>query len=63
MNVKAMELCAICMALTANTMFVPCRHMCVCEDCGKSFMKETKQSCPICRKTYTNLIAYVEHTS
>lgn len=31
MNVKEMENCAICLSQIADTMFIPCRHMCVCQ--------------------------------
>lgn len=52
------EKCAICLDNDANTIFIPCRHMCLCEDCGKILIKSNNEVCPICRKPYSSLIAY-----
>ena len=38
--------CIICMDNMKNTMFVPCGHICVCDNCHKGL-----RNCPICRIT------------
>lgn len=40
--------CSICLSTTANVVFVPCGHMCVCSSCSKAVDK-----CPMCRSTIT----------
>ena len=37
--------CVVCFDENKNIVFVPCHHLCCCEDCGA-----TLQKCPLCRK-------------
>ncbi|AAR28844.1 iap2 [Leucania separata nucleopolyhedrovirus] len=44
-------LCKVCFERERNVCFVPCRHVCVCEDCAKRCQK-----CYVCRQKVTSLI-------
>jgi hypothetical protein len=45
--------CCICLSATKCILFLPCKHLCVCEDCG--MMKSPPIShCPICRLRIKN---------
>jgi hypothetical protein len=40
--------CAVCLAAGAEKVLVPCRHVCVCQECYGKVVKRD-QKCPICR--------------
>lgn len=40
--------CLICQGQQANTMVLPCRHLCVCEECA-SKLGSRQPLCPVCR--------------
>ena len=40
--------CCICMDAASNIIFMPCKHLCACEDCALL----TKDKCPICQQNY-----------
>lgn len=40
------SMCVVCMDAPLEMVLIPCRHMCVCEDCSKQLI-----SCPMCRQT------------
>ena len=40
------RLCVICMEPTNNVLLLPCKHMCLCEECSKLY---TSNICPICK--------------
>ena len=48
--------CTICLSETANTILMPCGHMCVCLECAKAIQKSKHNHCPICRGTIQSLI-------
>jgi len=41
---KDKSTCCICFAKEKNTLFVPCGHLCSCDECAKNLSK-----CPVCR--------------
>ncbi|KAJ3425764.1 e3 ubiquitin-protein ligase xiap [Anaeramoeba flamelloides] len=41
-------LCKICMINSANSLFLPCKHMLCCENCTKIIFEKNKK-CPLCR--------------
>ena len=43
--------CAICMIQERNVVFVPCNHLCACEECS---FNQNITVCPICRTAFTN---------
>ena len=47
--------CCICTTLTANTVNVPCGHICYCLDCSNESIKHTNK-CPFCRKNINDII-------
>eukprot|EP00009_Paramoeba_aestuarina_P010669 CAMPEP_0201539520 /NCGR_PEP_ID=MMETSP0161_2-20130828/70446_1 /ASSEMBLY_ACC=CAM_ASM_000251 /TAXON_ID=180227 /ORGANISM="Neoparamoeba aestuarina, Strain SoJaBio B1-5/56/2" /LENGTH=457 /DNA_ID=CAMNT_0047946923 /DNA_START=1429 /DNA_END=2802 /DNA_ORIENTATION=+ len=50
--------CVICLATPPDTMVLPCRHMCVCRDCGDVFRHQCEK-CPICRAPILSLVQIV----
>lgn len=42
------RLCVICLVNERNTTVLPCRHMCMCDDCAQELRKQDHK-CPICR--------------
>lgn len=48
--------CCTCLNTTATHMFVPCGHLCICNDCEQRL--EDKK-CPLCREEYINCIRVI----
>jgi len=44
MGEQQQKMCVICLTEPKCTLLVPCRHLCVCEGCGKEI-----NQCPVCR--------------
>lgn len=40
--------CCVCMDAEANIVFIPCGHLCACQECSKEI-----SFCPMCRKGIT----------
>mmetsp|Transcript_11801 Transcript_11801/g.20190 ORF Transcript_11801/g.20190 Transcript_11801/m.20190 type:complete len:345 (+) Transcript_11801:24-1058(+) len=49
------EECVICMTEERTTVLLPCRHVCLCEECSELFRTRTEK-CPICRSRVLNLL-------
>lgn len=49
--------CVICLSDVKDTIVLPCRHFCICSDCGDVLRRRAPQRCPICRqgKKYTHM--------
>ncbi len=48
--------CVVCYTELANTIVLPCRHLCLCSKCAQIVRMQTSK-CPICRtavKTFIN---------
>lgn len=41
--------CLICQATPADTMVIPCRHLCVCAECAEPLKRQYPARCPVCR--------------
>ena len=54
------KLCVICQDREKCIMILPCRHLCICQDCQVTLMQRTDQAhsrtCPICRKNVKQTI-------
>ncbi|GET87827.1 hypothetical protein, conserved [Leishmania tarentolae] len=48
-------LCVICLTNPKDTAVMPCRHMCMCKDCGEQLLKH-KPVCPVCRAPISTLL-------
>lgn len=44
--------CVICLSQRRDTLFLPCRHMCLCLPCAESLCHQSDK-CPICRQGTT----------
>lgn len=52
------EPCVICLTDPRNTAVLPCRHLCVCEECAKQLQvgaATRNDHCPICRGNITGM--------
>lgn len=45
--------CCTCLNAAAAYIFIPCRHLCVCNECQEQLQDH---KCPLCRKMYTHCI-------
>mmetsp|Transcript_348 Transcript_348/g.238 ORF Transcript_348/g.238 Transcript_348/m.238 type:complete len:240 (+) Transcript_348:43-762(+) len=53
------EPCAVCLGAPRNTVVLPCRHCCICEECAAR-MRTSGSKCPICRQAATQLLQLQE---
>lgn len=44
-------LCVSCWDEKSTTVLLPCKHLCVCEECTGRLMVSAQPACPICRKS------------
>ena len=50
-NVRMIQECAVCLDAPRTHVFLPCMHMCVCQQCAESMMASTTgKDCPLCRE-------------
>lgn len=49
------RLCVICLVNERNTTVLPCRHMCMCDECAQELRKQDHK-CPICRVPVASLL-------
>jgi|688.fasta_scaffold650483_1 hypothetical protein len=50
--------CVICLCENSNTIFLPCGHKCVCNECYENIKKNCNKSyiqCPLCRRNITDI--------
>lgn len=45
------KLCVVCLTNNKCVILMPCRHLCMCNDCSE-IIERTSQSCPICRTDF-----------
>ena len=55
-NTGGQNMCAVCLERPATHAFVPCFHLCVCEQDGQTILNADKK-CPICRASSSSLQA------
>ncbi|CAD7696437.1 unnamed protein product [Ostreobium quekettii] len=48
--------CVICLAAVRDTTVLPCRHMCMCEQCARELQRQQVSRCPICRDVIESLL-------
>lgn len=51
--------CVICLTEPADTTLLPCRHMCICRQCGETLLQAPtlgERKCPICRHGVDTLL-------
>ncbi|KAG0373623.1 hypothetical protein BGX24_011459 [Mortierella sp. AD032] len=48
--------CVICLSDVKDTIVLPCRHFCICSDCGDVLRRRAPQRCPICRQVFQALL-------
>ena len=50
------KLCVICQDREKCIMILPCRHLCVCQDCQRPLLQQQPVTCPICRRAVRQTI-------
>lgn len=48
-------LCVICLTNMKDTSVMPCRHMCLCKECGEQLL-QSRPLCPVCRAPIVTLL-------
>lgn len=51
------QLCVICKDRQKCVLLLPCKHLCVCEECADKLLLTSMKQCPLCRKFISNLIS------
>ncbi len=51
---KEQRMCVICQAKEKSVVLLPCRHMCLCDECSGY---DELQQCPLCRKEIAHKIS------
>ena len=51
------QICVICFNAEPNTIYQPCRHGGICQNCAKEIFEKRKE-CPLCRKKTSHIILY-----
>jgi hypothetical protein len=41
--------CIVCLDERKSVLFLPCKHICVCEACARKLTRARPASCPLCR--------------
>ena len=49
-RVYRVEDCVVCMDASANVVFRPCGHQCVCDTCCAELSRRKRRVCPLCRQ-------------
>lgn len=44
--------CSICLERTIRCIFIPCKHMCTCNQCAEEIRQRNNSVCPICRQIF-----------
>ena len=50
--------CSVCFTNKSNIIFVPCGHLCMCNDCNNRCTQYNMSFCPICRSNGTRYVVY-----
>ncbi len=49
--------CVVCMDKKVDSLILPCKHLCLCGDCG-----ELVKECPVCRGAIAQLVTGIFYT-
>jgi hypothetical protein len=63
------QFCKICMTNVLDMIVLPCRHMCLCNQCAMLYQEtdlcgepSMKRECPVCRSPIQGFIQYLQRT-
>jgi RING finger protein 26 len=48
--------CCICKENPKSMLLLPCRHICLCEECGENFHNGRLENCPVCRQMIRDIL-------
>ncbi|XP_036145385.1 E3 ubiquitin-protein ligase cblA-like [Monomorium pharaonis] len=63
-TVRPERTCIACINTKSNQVFIPCGHICCCEDCANYIMQESDdvKKCPICKKQISAIYKVYTYT-
>jgi len=50
--------CSVCFTNKSNIIFIPCGHLCMCNDCNNRYTQYNMSFCPMCRSNGTRYCVY-----
>jgi len=50
--------CSVCFTNKSNIIFIPCGHLCMCNNCNNRCTQYNMSFCPICRSNGTRYVVY-----
>lgn len=50
--------CSVCFTNKCKIIFIPCGHLCMCNDCNNRCRQYNMSFCPICRSNGTRYVVY-----
>lgn len=51
--------CSVCFTNKSNIIFIPCGHLCICDDCVyNEYTQKYISSCPMCRSNGIRYLVY-----
>lgn len=53
--------CVICLCEPRDTLFMPCRHLCICSGCAESFARGDGK-CPLCRQGFESMMSIFDES-
>lgn len=52
----SIEACVVCLDNAKSHAFVPCGHLCVCQNCAEALKQMPVQTCPLCRLEFASVV-------
>jgi hypothetical protein len=49
-------LCCVCRDNVKTVLLLPCKHLCLCEECSENIASRRMTSCPVCRQTVNDVL-------
>lgn len=53
--------CVVCLCEPRDTLFMPCRHLCICSGCAESFARGDGK-CPLCRQGFESMMSIFDES-
>jgi hypothetical protein len=55
-SAQEQNFCCICKESPKTILLLPCRHICLCEECSDNFRNGRLENCPVCRQTIVDIL-------
>lgn len=47
--------CIVCVHRDISCLFIPCKHLCTCNECAERIRGELQSKCPLCRREFSEI--------